>query len=176
MLAQKLPVEARVFQKRTGLKLGKVRYQGDGDVYPLKNYPNRLVKIVPHYNNRLKKVLEILKYLQESKSPAVVKIHRIGHFTAPYYDNKKQEFYYYIMDKLALLPRNNRSSLVNKIANALFDNNLDPKAPTKVKVFVNQARKLKYEYADIHEGNILRGKGGALKFIDLESFMFQEIL
>src|ERR1700693_5240584 len=88
------------FQKQTKLKLGKRLYTGNGDIFLLKGYPKRVVKIVyDSYDDcSTKDAVRILKYLQRSKNPAVVKIHRIGSFK---YDGTTG--YYYVMDKLKLL-------------------------------------------------------------------------
>jgi hypothetical protein len=176
MALQKLsPPEAK-FQKLTGIKLGKVMYEGDGNVYPIRGQRGRLVKIVPSDRQGIQNAMEVLEYLYHSKSPAVVRLHQIGHFKAPYdYGNGRNMwyYYYYVMDKLKEMPRSGRHEKIIKIGSSIYNKSpLHPRTSPKLKSFIEAARQLKYSYGDVHEYNILQNKNGELKFIDLESFMF----
>ena len=155
------------FQKQTKLKLGKRLYSGNGDIFLLKNYPKRVVKVVyDSYDDcPVNKAIRILKYLQRSKNPAVVKLYRVGSFK---YDS--QTGYYYVMDRLKLLPNHQRDTYADVIRDEIEGGPLlVPDA--KVKSFIRAARKIKYEYTDIHGYNIMLDKRGDIKFVDLESFM-----
>src|SRR5271166_1138665 len=130
MRARPLKPEESAFQKQTRLKLGKVLYEGDGTLYRILGKPNQVVKIVPAYDLvEDKESLKILRYLQRSKNPAVVKLHRVGSFKAtnpafdpnssypsPYYSNPDIVYYYYVMDKLKSLPRKGRTGKVMSIS------------------------------------------------------------
>lgn len=158
------------FQKRTGLKLGSRIYSGHGDIYKLKDYPNRLVKIVKTDDTD---DIKIIRYLHRSKNPAVVKIHKVGVLKVYLYDDYYPDnYYYYVMDKLSLIPRKCRQNYVNEIDFALScDETLSSDMPRKIKNFVKKARKLKYSHQDIHDGNVMQNKRGTIKLVDLESFI-----
>jgi hypothetical protein len=180
MPSKKLTPEQREFQNHSGLKLGRRIYQGDGCIYRLHKYPDRVVKIAENYRHRFNS-LGILEYIMNSKNPAIVKLYKIGSFTAIRRVEGKsveQEYYYYVMDKLKLIPIGLRESKVSAIETALYfpENKeyikqYERYMTSKVKTFITHARKIKYTYHDFHEWNIMQNKKGALKFIDLESFM-----
>jgi hypothetical protein len=171
MTIKNMSPDKLAFQKKTGLTLGKRIYSGHGDIYKLKNYPNRLVKIVEFDDlNDFK----IIKYLHRSKNPSVVKLHKVGVLR-----NVKDEYgdvssyYYYIMDKLSLIPKKCRQNYVNEIDLVLSCGEyISNDIPRKIKYFVKKARQLKYDHHDIHSYNIMQNKKGSLKFVDLESFMW----
>jgi len=170
MATRNMTPDAIAFQKRTGLKLGKRIYQGHGDIYKLKSYPNRLVKIVMNDGTD---DIKIIRYLYRSKNPAVVKLHKVGvlnNIKTNYGDYKN--YYYYVMDRLSLIPKKQRRNYVNEIQLALECDDDISHMPRKVNNFVNKAKKLKYFHHDIHDGNIMQDKRGQLKFVDLESFMW----
>jgi hypothetical protein len=184
MPARPLSPQESAFQEQTKLKLGKIIYRGDGDIYRILGYPNRLVKIVPTYGDFGTERLKVLKYLQRSKNPAVVKLHRVGIFSTlnpeasvaipgSYRTQPEYHYYYYVMDRLTLLPRKGRTDQVMNIGAVLEEGErLNKGTPRKVQNFIRKARKLKYQHHDIHEWNIMQDKRGSLKFIDLESFMY----
>jgi hypothetical protein len=177
-MARKLTSEESEFQKQTKLKLGRRIYSGDGNIYHIHNYPNRLVKIRSTRDTVLLGSVEILKYLKRSNNPSVVKIHNIGSFTTTrngFVDGTLYTVYhyYYVMDKLKPLSRKNRRSKVVDITNFLEEGKrLSKETSPQLKKFVSKARGLKYKYGDIHEYNIMQNTRGDLKFVDLESFMF----
>jgi hypothetical protein len=171
MATKNMTPDAIAFQKRTGLKLGNRIYQGHGDIYKLKNYSNRLVKIVPVDEPD---DFKIIRYLHRSKNPSVVKLHKVGVLR-----NIKDEYgdvssyYYYIMDKLSMIPKKCRQNYVNEIDLVLSCGEpISNDIPRKIKYFINKARQLKYNHHDIHSHNIMQNKKGSLKFVDLESFMW----
>jgi hypothetical protein len=180
MPSKKLTPEQREFQNHSGLKLGRRIYRGDGCIYRLDKYPNRVVKIAENHRSRFNS-LGILEYIMNSKNPAIVKLYKIGSFTAIRRVEGKsveQKYYYYVMDKLKLIPIGLRESKVSAIETALYfpENKeyikqYERYMTSKVKTFITHARKIKYTYYDFHEWNIMQNKKGALKFIDLESFM-----
>ena len=176
------------FQAQTGLQLGKKIYSGNGNVYRLKGYPARLAKIASAYSDSvLRRTIKVLRYLKRNQSPAVVKIYQMGHFMAKLgYDgapNTQLYYFYYVMEKLRLLPASGREKKVWTIG-AHLDNDQyyierlqemgettdSVRLPPKVRTFINRARALKYSHTDIHDWNIMQDKRGTLKFIDLESF------
>ena len=59
-----------------------------------------------------------------------------------------------------------------RIADYLDGKRIPTHTSKKIKSFVRKARSLKYKYGDLHGGNIMKSKRGALKFIDLESFTY----
>jgi len=147
------------------LKLGRKLYSGDGDIFNLKDYPDRVVKVVSDSYSTAQDALRVLKYLQRSKNPAVVKLYRVGSFK-----HESQAGYYYVMDKLKLFPRNQRENYADDIREAL-EAGRNPGSNVKVKSFIKAARQLKYEHTDIHSYNIMKDKRGNIRFVDLESFM-----
>ena len=86
--------------------------------------------------------------------------------------------YYYVMDKLKPLPKPKNSAyyyeppMVDDIRGVLEENGCTCRLAPKVKRFCKEALKLKYKHCDIHGGNIMQNKRGALKFVDLESFTY----
>jgi hypothetical protein len=180
MPSKKLTPEQREFQNHSGLKLGRRIYRGDGCIYRLDKYPNRVVKIAENHRNRFNS-LGILEYIMNSKNPAIVKLYKIGSFTAIRRVEGKsveQKYYYYVMDKLKLMPARFREGKVSAIETALYNprdkeliKDYEKYMTPKVKAFITHARKIKYTYYDFHEWNIMQDKKGKLKLIDLESFM-----
>lgn len=164
------------FQQETNLTLGKRIYSGDGDIYQLKDHPNKVVKIVWCYTASIcPKRVKLLEDLQKINNASVVRIHKVGSFTTDITADTgtADHYYYYVMDKLSLIPRRGRRSQVTHIAIALEEEAPVPsKATNRVKYFIRNARRLPYSYEDIHEWNIMATKRGSFKFVDLESFMF----
>lgn len=186
MPLRKLTPAQIVFQKKTGLQLGRRIYSGDGEIYQIEGYPNRLVKIVDSYDNEARHRMKVLRYLKRSKNLAVVKIYQIGSFKAKLSasSNEIWSHYYYVMEKLKLLPASGREKKICAIGAALDNNEYHIKRlkkmgetkksvrlPRKIRSFINRARIIKYTHCDIHEGNIMQDKRGTLKFVDLESFI-----
>ena len=154
------------FESITGLQLKKSIYEGDGTLYSLKKYPNKIVKIVPRDSEDVQKMMTLFTHLKALKNPAVVKIHQFGKFEVD-----GQQYYYYVMDKLKHMK--DRWRVAEAIDNYLhFSARLTKAEPVRVREFVQRARKVEkfYRYGDVHGGNIMRTKSGVLKFVDLESF------
>lgn len=151
------------FEKATKLKLGKRMYSGDGDIYQLKGYPNRLVKIVYYNADRFAKIKKVCS----SKNASIVKIHKCGTFTS-----NKSKSYYYIMDKLKPLPNEYEDTVIDIIGDFSFTKKYPYFISKKLKSFLASTSKLKYKYADIHSGNIMLDRFGNFKYIDLESFTY----
>ena len=157
------------FESKSGLKVGKVLVEANGSICSLKGNPNKVVKIVSSsYASLSKKMMRLLKTLKRIKSPAVVRIHKYGSFKVG-----KQHCYYYVMDKLQSM-----GGCVWDKGDRIFSYlNGDP-VPTsesaRIKSFIKKARKLneRHYYGDVHGGNIMKTKRGALKFVDLESFNY----
>lgn len=162
------PRDYAVLEKKVRLKLGKRLYQGDGEIYELVNYPNRVIKIVCTYSPRVGDNLKIIKHLQKSKTPAVVRIHKAGAFKTDTGGN----YYYYVMDRLKpLTGKKVYAKIINPVFHCVWDGGPPPKnALPEVKSFLKKVRSLPYHYGDIHAGNIMKTPRGALKFVDLESF------
>jgi thiamine kinase-like enzyme len=163
------------FQKRTGLKIGRFLDGGaQGAVYAIVGHPNKVVKFACGDDYSIKKMREIIKYLKRTKNLSVVKVHKFGALC-------NKEYYFYIMDRL----RNVREKAIrapsscswitklyyaDRIAEYLNGCSVPADEHPRIKSFIKKARKLRYSHHDCHEGNIMRSKRGALKFIDLESF------
>jgi hypothetical protein len=166
MLGTDVKLSEEAFERVTGLQLKKSIYEGDGTLYSIKRYPNRVVKIVPRDNEDVQRMIELFEFLKKNRSPAVVRVHKFGKFEVA-----GQPFYYYVMDKLK--PLKDRWNLGDLIDNYLhFGKRLSRYEVPRVKEFVQRARKVEkhYRYGDVHGGNIMRTKSGVLKFVDLESF------
>lgn len=158
----------KIFQKRTGLRLGKRLYSGDGSIYQLLDHPTKVVKVVYSYRARTKRMMPILQYFKEVQTSAIVKLHEIGQFNiGSGYGSKN--YYYYVMDRLKKIRRN--VSLVNRISTYIcLREPIIKNESQAVKMFVKKVSKLKYMHRDIHGGNIMKSSRGSLKFVDLESF------
>lgn|SRR5574337_16839 len=154
------------FEQKSGLKLGAVITNGNGKVYNLKGYPNRVVKIASIYDQEsLNYFLNLLGKLKKMKSKIIVRIHQFGHISG--YN------YYYVMDKLRVMG-GNRWDKGDMIQEYLYGERLRSNELSQVKTFVKKARVLerRYHYGDVHGGNIMQNGRGALKFVDLESFTY----
>jgi hypothetical protein len=159
------------FERITGFVIGKNLYEGNGTIYSLKNQADKVVKIVDSGTSYTRKMMRLIRSLKRIKSPAVVRIHQYGSFTAD-----GNSYYYYVMDKLRPWGDTSTQWLNGLTINSYLDEG-DPLPSGEkgfVKSFVKKARKLnkRFYYADVHGGNIMRTKRGALKFVDLESFTY----
>lgn len=162
----------QAFEKASGLKLNKLIYSGDGEVFTLKDKPKQLVKIVATWEDKdhLMSRFRMLKTLKKINNGAVVKLHKIGIFRVSLFNSLSDidHYYYYVMDKLKTGLTDAQCNLIEEV---LKDGaRLPQKVPLSLKTFVKMAKKLPYFYDDIHSGNILKNQRGSLKFIDLESF------
>lgn len=176
MMKKKITLK-EAFKNKTKLSLGRRIYSGNGELYNIVGRPSKVVKIfdpdVP-----LKKVSKVFRYLKRKNNSSVAKIYECGSFsyTSNYSDNITQ--YYYVMDKLKPLPKLKNSSyyydhpMVDDIRGVLEDDGCVCRLAPKVKRFCTEALKLQYRHCDIHSGNIMQNKRGALKFVDLESFTY----
>jgi hypothetical protein len=167
MTAMSVELIIAEFEAKSGLRVGKVLVEANGSICSLKGNPNRVVKIVnSSYASLSKKMIRLLKSLKRIKSPAVVKIHKYGAFKVG-----KQYCYYYVMDKLRSIGSNYWDQ-GDRIRGYLLDDPIPSRESSRIKSFVRKARKLneRHYYGDVHGGNIMRTKRGALKFVDLESF------
>ena len=172
--------ERESFEKRTGMQLGDLLYQGDGDVYELKKYPARLVKIKTCDDyNEVRRAIRVIKKIHNSKNTAVVKLHQFGTFKSLYsfesIESTCLKFnYYYVMEKLKPFKIKNIHSHVDSIRDALWDRKkLKHGTPVKIKAFIRRASKLHLLHQDLHDGNIMVNNRGTIKLIDLESFMHE---
>ena len=159
----------KAFESFSGLKLGRTLAEGNGTIYALKGHSDKVVKVVfggsQEYTN---KMMRLIKRLKKLRSPAVVGIHQFGQFqTGP------EPCYYYVMDRLSPLGRNiwHTGDLIFEY---LGGEPMPRNESGRIKSFVRKARKLeqRHPYGDIHGGNIMISKRGALKFVDLESFTY----
>ncbi len=162
------PSEHR-FEKVTGYKLGKTVAEGNGTIYNLQGHSTKVVKIVYSVSHQyVSKMMKLLRNLKRIKSPAVVRIHKYGKFNVG-----GDHYYYYVMDKLRPMDGNiwYKGDLIQDY---LGGEPLPAKESSRIKSFVKKARKLeqRYYYGDVHGGNIMKTKRGALKFVDLESFTY----
>jgi D-alanyl-D-alanine carboxypeptidase len=157
------------FENASGIKLGRTLAEGNGTIYEIKGQPTKVVKVVfggsKEYTN---KMMRLLKKLKRAKSPAVVGIYQYGQFITD-----GESCYYYIMDKLRPLG-GNRWDTGDMILAYLEGDPVPSSESSRVRSFVKKARKLeqKHHYGDVHGGNIMVTKRGALKFVDLESFTY----
>lgn len=157
------------FENATKIKLGKTLAEGNGTIYEIKGQPTKVVKVVfggsEAYSN---KMVKLLKRLKKVRSPAVVRIYQFGKF---YSD--RESCYYYVMDKLRPLG-GNRWSTGDLIEAYISGDPLPRNESGRIRSFVKKARKLeqRHHYGDVHGGNIMISKRGALKFVDLESFTY----
>jgi hypothetical protein len=164
------------FASKTGLILGQKIYNGNGEIYRLERYPNRLIKIVTCPLGLSKKRLKILRTLQRIKSPAVVKIFKVGilsfyRYKSCQWQPKEHKAFYYVMEKLSLLSYRNRYELTEDLDKAIFEKKLlDSKYHSRFHCFVKRAQELPFYHNDLHGGNVAINKQGTVKFIDLESF------
>lgn len=156
------------FELATGMKLNGILDEGNGTIYSLRGHPDKVVKIVFSRAEYAKKMMKLLKNLKKMKSPAVVRIHKYGTFKVD-----GENCYYYVMDKLRPLGRGKWSTGDN-ILSYLAGDYVPRDESSRIKSFVKKARKLeqRYHYGDVHGGNIMISKRGALKFVDLESFTY----
>lgn len=173
--------QLKAFEKRTGYKLGS-RFQevADGELYNLKGFPDRLVKIVwtGFHAAQAYRAQAILSKLQYINNYAVVKLHDVGTFSFINEEyggvNKKNFNYYYVMDKLQKLPRKgwgDYGSNIKLIRDAIFNSKRLPKGiDNNLRVFIKRIRQVDYFYYDMHIGNVMQNHRGTLKVIDLESF------
>lgn len=175
-MKKKTPIE-EAFEKKTKLTLGKRIYSGNGELYNIVGRPSKVVKIFES-ETAIKNTSKVFRYLKRTNNTSVVKIHQCGSFAI------KGNFgivtnYYYVMDKLQPLPKPKHSGywyddpMVEEIREVLEDKGCACRLEPKVKRFCKAALKLKYRHCDIHSGNIMVNKRGALKFVDLESFTYE---
>lgn len=170
------------FHEATGLKLGRKIYSGNGEIYTIQGHDDKVVKIVFTYDDPPSENLKLLKYLKRSKNPAVVKLYHTGTMkvlepgSGYNSDVKNMDYhvhcYYYVMEKLSLMPRQMRDHDFYILADGVETGKVSSKARKSVKTFVKHAAKIKYYYGDLHAYNIMRAKNGSLKFVDLESFCY----
>lgn len=157
------------FEAQSGLQIGRILVEANGSVCSIKGNRDRVVKIVCSYSKgESNKMMRLLKALKKIKSPAVVRIHQFGTFKAD-----GQECYYYVMDRLQSMG----GAYIDKgqrIAGYLYGDPLPSKGLNRIRSFVKKVRALDkhYHHHDVHGGNIMRTKRGALKFVDLESFNY----
>lgn len=159
------------FQRKTGYKLGKNIYSADGIValYRLVGHPDKVVKIASDiYGPATDTILDRLEYLKKANNPSVVKIYKYGKLTTSATGNT----YYYIMQKLEKVPAQYASELASQIYRAVECGLKPRKQSKKLKMFLKNISKLKYQYLDVHSANIMQNSVGNYKFIDLESFAF----
>lgn len=165
------------FEKKTKLTLGRRIYSGNGELYNIVGQPSRVVKIF-NPDTSLKNVNKVFRYLKRVNSSSVAKIYKCGSFTSSEGYGGPITNYYYVMDKLKPLPKPKNSAyyyeppMVDDIRGVLEENGCTCRLAPKVKRFCKEALKLKYKHCDIHGGNIMQNKRGALKFVDLESFTY----
>lgn len=157
------------FEKASGLKIDKTIAEGNGTIYSLKGYPGKVVKVVfGGSTSYTDKMMRLLKRLKKLRSPAVVRIHQFGKF-----QTASEPCYYYVMDRLNPMGANQWST-GDLIEEYLSGEPVPARESARVRSFVRKARKLekRYYYGDVHGGNIMKTKRGALKFVDLESFTY----
>lgn len=166
---------SEAFHYKTGIKLGRKIYSGNGDIYHLIGYCARLVKIDHSYRTfnelkEMKSIVDKLKYLHKQNNPSVVKLYDVGTFKHSR-NGDVHHAYYYIMEKLNLLPHKGRWHLVSDLRATIESNiPLDPAHPRKFHRFIERAQQLSLIHSDLHEYNLMVDKKGTPKFIDLESF------
>ena len=168
------------FQQATGLKLGRKIYDGGcAYLHKINGHDDKVVKIVITYAPPEPEVIRLFKYLKRSKNPAVVKLHQYGVFkikeklSGPngiYYCDDYH--YYYVMEKLSPLTKKLMAEPFKHLVDGLYQGRAKATAPRSVQTFVKRAIKLKYDYEDLHQYNVMRDKRGSLKFVDLESFLY----
>lgn len=163
------------FNKKTGLKLGRRLYSGNGEIYTIAGHSNRVVKIVIPYNDsEIKDVMCLCRYLKRSKTKCVVKLFQFGYLKVRNHINCYGEVdtaYYYVMEKLRKIPYTIANRILDQVTN--YDNPVVRRhIPANVKTFVKSSDKLKYVYGDLHDGNIMKNSRGSIKFVDLEGFDF----
>jgi hypothetical protein len=154
-----------LFQKKTGLRLGKLLRNGNGKIYSLKDYPKRVVKIDESLDaDNRRYLMRIISYLKKNKVPVVVKLYETGIL--------RGGFHYYVMDRLK--PLKNKWNTEDKLSTYIYQGHVPPTETKQVKAFVKGTIKLndRYNYGDLHGGNIMRDKDEALKLVDLESFTY----
>jgi hypothetical protein len=154
-----------LFQKKTGLKLGKLLKNGNGKVYSLKDYPNRVAKIDGTLDaDDRQHLMKIIKYLKRSKNSVVVKLYQTGILRGGYH--------YYVMDKLK--PLKDKWNTGDRLTLFIYEEGAPATATKQVKDFVKGTIKLnnRYHYGDLHGGNMMLDKDGAIKLVDLESFTY----
>lgn len=153
------------FEKKTGLKLGSLLRNGNGKIYSLKDYPNRVVKIDETLDaDDRRYLMQIIKFIKKNKVPVVVKLYQTGIIRGGYH--------YYVMDKLK--PLKDKWNTGDKLSTYIYQGHVPPSETKQVKAFVKGTIKLndRYNYGDLHGGNIMRDKDEALKLVDLESFTY----
>jgi hypothetical protein len=157
------------FEEKSGLKLGKA-VRGTGClIFNLKDYPNRVVKIVGDCFCA-SHILETIKKIKSLKRIPVVKVFQYGALS--------NNYYYYVMGRLkkiksAIWFREMDDYQFGPEQYLYYDCKLNSLSP-KVKSFFKAVRaartKHRLYYSDLHIGNIMKNSHGVMKFIDLESF------
>jgi len=154
-----------LFQKKTGLKIGKLLPGGNGKIYSLKDYPKRVVKIDGTLDVDDRRVLMgMIRYFKKNKTPVIVKLYQTGILRGGYH--------FYVMDRLK--PLKNKWITGDKLSSYIYQEQVPPTESKQVKAFVRGTIALqeRYYYGDLHGGNIMRTKDEALKLVDLESFTY----
>lgn len=132
---------------------------------------NKVIKVVddpdPLFGSKL---MCLLRYLQATDSPAVVKVHEFGLMNIKVNNNP---CYYYLMDKLKPIPHDVFEDIFEELLVDLYRTRR--KVPVFIskefKDFLREAKKLKYKYYDLHSRNVMIDDQGKFRFIDLESFL-----
>ncbi|NJO03868.1 MAG: hypothetical protein HC880_21305 [Bacteroidia bacterium] len=147
------------------MKLGPKLKNGNGKIYGLKKYPKRLVKIDETLDlDDRRFLMKVIRYIKKNKNKAVVNLYEHGVLAGG--------AHYYVMDKLS--PLKDKWNRGDRLASYLYGGTIPPTETPQLVSFVKEARKLldKYEYGDIHGGNIMLDADGNYKFVDLESFTY----
>lgn len=153
------------FQKQTGLKLGEQLKNGNGKIYTIKGHPNLIVKIDHTLDiEDRQRLFKIIKHIKRNKTSAIVKIHKYGVLASG--------AHYYVMDKLS--PLDDKWNRGEQIAGYIYGDRVPKREPKTLRDFIKSSRKLfkKYDYGDVHGGNIMLDEKGKYKFVDLESFTY----
>lgn len=176
---------------------GKLGDGADGEVFEIKDDPNKVIKFCVLYetgsiklSNTYKYISRVLDHLINTPSPTHAHVYTysyMGEYSRPVTWKKEQKYilYYYIMEKLFKISEDERKvfhSIVshedrgikknfppNKVKEMVtgLEQGLDFDAE-KVIFFYNNFRKTPVAHLDIHVRNIMKDAAGNFKLIDFD--------
>lgn len=169
----------------------------DGEVFEIKDDPNKVIKFCVVYetgsvkvNNTYKYISRVLNQLVKEPSPTYARVYTHAHMGEYFREvawKKEQKYilYYYIMEKLFKISEDERKvfhSIVSHEDRGIKKNFSSDKIDEmleglkqgldfdegKVTFFYNNFRKTPVDHLDIHVRNIMKDASGDFKLIDFD--------
>lgn len=134
------------------------------------------LKIVKVFNLQLfefNKIKKTFNYLKKINNSSIVNFYEFGFLSEDRNKFVDEYYFYYVMDKLSPITKD--QFLEKIIRNYCIDHRRSklPNYITKeLQEFIINIRKIKMNYSDFHDENIMLDKNNNYKLIDLESFAF----